>query len=157
MVAESALFWGYISRSLDRLVACLDGLDVDGLNWRPAAPEANSLYVLATHTLGNAAENLLEMLGNQPVGRDREAEFGVVAGADAAAMIAERWQSLRARIEAVLEGLPPDALDREYTHPRRGTITGREVLLIVARHAAEHLGQAELTRDLLRAHGNPSW
>jgi hypothetical protein len=30
-------------------------------------------------------------------------------------------------------------------------VTGRAILIVVARHAAEHLGQAELTRDLLRA------
>jgi hypothetical protein len=31
-----------------------------------------------------------------------------------------------------------------------GVLTGREVLLVVARHAAEHLGQVELTRDLTK-------
>jgi hypothetical protein len=51
---EALIFWRYIASSLDRLVACLDGLDADGLNWRPAATEANSLYALTTHTLGNA-------------------------------------------------------------------------------------------------------
>ncbi len=42
-------------------------------------------------------------------------------------------------------------LEREVTHPRRGALTGRDVLIVVARHAVEHLGQAELTRDLARA------
>jgi hypothetical protein len=32
-------------------------------------------------------------------------------------------------------------------------VTGREVLMILARHAAEHVGQAELTRDLAIAPG----
>jgi hypothetical protein len=36
-------------------------------------------------------------------------------------------------------------------HPRRGPLSGREILIVVARHAAEHLGQAELTRDLMKA------
>ena len=40
-------------------------------------------------------------------------------------------------------------LDRERVHPRRGLLTGREILIVVARHAAEHLAHAELTRDLL--------
>ncbi|CAN5843324.1 hypothetical protein BH10CHL1_BH10CHL1_01810 [soil metagenome] len=44
-----------------------------------------------------------------------------------------------------------DELTRVRSHPRRGQITGREILLVVACHAAEHRGQAELTRDLLFA------
>ena len=75
--SEPLLFWRYIASSLDRLVALLDGLSADDLDWRPPAPGANSLYVLAMHTLGNAEENLLEILGGQPIGRDREAEFAV--------------------------------------------------------------------------------
>jgi hypothetical protein len=36
-----------------------------------------------------------------------------------------------------------------------GVLTGREVLLVVARHAAEHLGQVELTRDLTKEASRP--
>lgn len=146
---EALLFWRFIASSLDRLVACLDGLDADDLNWRPPAPGANSLYALATHTLGNSEENILETLGGRAVGRDREAEFAAI-GASAGA-IAARWRELRAELARTLAALPAGALDTEYAHPRRGTLTGRAILIVVARHAAEHLGQAELTRDLLRA------
>ncbi len=59
MLPEPLLFWRYIASSLDRLVGCLDGLDAEALNWCPPAPGANSLYALATHTLGNAEENIL--------------------------------------------------------------------------------------------------
>jgi hypothetical protein len=50
-----------------------------------------------------------------------------------------------------LASLPVGDLDRERPHSRRGTLSGREVLLVVARHAAEHWGEAQLTRSLLRA------
>jgi hypothetical protein len=36
-------------------------------------------------------------------------------------------------------------------------LTGREILLVVARHAAEHLGQADLTRDLATAMQASTW
>lgn len=147
--SEPLVFWRYIASSLDRLVACLDGFDAASLNWRPAATDANSLYALTIHTLGNAEENILEMLCGIPVGRDRAGEFA--AHGDSSIGVAARWGDLRARLETALAQLPDDALDRVYQHPRRGTLTGREVLIVVARHAAEHLGQAELTRDLLRA------
>jgi hypothetical protein len=147
--SEPFLFWRYIASSLDRLVALLDGLRAEDLDWRPPAPGANSLYVLATHTLGNAEENLLETLGGQTIGRDREGEFAVQGGS--VEVVQARWRALRPRLAECLASLPPGALDAPRLHPRRGTITGRDILIVVARHSAEHLGQAELTRDLLLA------
>ena len=147
---ELALYWRALTSSLDRLLATLDGLSEEQLNWRPPAPNTNSLYALATHTIGNVEENLLGVLAGQSVQRDRDAEF-VASGASVAAL-RERWATLRGRVEAALANLPDGALDRDgYQHPRRGALSGRAVLLLVARHAAEHTGQAELTRDLLQA------
>lgn len=143
---EIALFWRYIASSLDRLVACLDHLSAAEINWRPL-PTANSLYVLATHTLANAEENLLGILCGLSVARQREAGFA--AEGVSAEIMRQRWQSMRAQVEQHLATLPATALDEQRQHPRRGAVTGRDLLIIVARHAAEHLGQAELTRDLL--------
>ena len=154
---ELALYWRKIAGSLERLLDTLDGLDEGQLNWRPPAPNANSLYALATHTMGNVEENLLGVLAGQPVERDRDGEFQ--ASGTTTDLLRERWATLRARIPEALANLPPGALDRQdYPHPRRGIISGREALLIVARHAAEHAGQAELTRDLLLARysGSPN-
>ena len=147
--SESLLFWRYISSSIDRLVALIDGLDAADLDWRPPAPETNSLYALAMHTMGNAEENLLGTLGGRPIARDRDGEFADYATARVAA--GARWGELRPRLAALLAELPDGALDADYPHPRRGSISGRDILSVVARHAAEHLGQAELTRDLRRA------
>lgn len=147
--SESDLFWRYIASALDRLIALLDGLGEGELNWQPPAAGANSLLALATHTLANAEENLLGTLGGQPVGRDHAAEFAARASSPAA--IAARWRELRPRLAELLAHLPDAALTAPVQHPRRGVVTGRDILIVVARHAAEHLGQAELTRDLLRA------
>jgi hypothetical protein len=99
--------------------------------------------------LGNTEENLLGVLCGQPVQRHREAEFtdqGI-----SAEVIQARWAQLRERILENIVQLSAADLDREREHPRRGRLTGRDVLIIVARHTAEHLGQAELTRDLILA------
>lgn len=146
---ELAAFSGFICRSMDRIVACLAGLDERHLNWRPPAPQTNSLYVLAIHTMANAEENILGTLCRQPIARRRDDEFTVhgTVAADAEAI----WRDLRARLNAALDQLDSAELEREHNHPRRGVLTGREILLVVARHTAEHQGQAELTRDLLRA------
>jgi hypothetical protein len=143
---EIASFHHFITGSLDRLVTLVGELDEAGLNWRPPAPNANSLFALATHTLGNAEENILQTLCDQSGSRRRDEEFA--SRGDSAAIV-ERWRMLRADLTAAMAALTPADLDDERSHPRRGALTGREVLLVVARHAAEHLGQAELTRDLL--------
>ncbi len=39
---------------------------------------------------------------------------------------------------------------KENITPHRGNLTGREILLMVAHHLAEHLGQAALTRDMAK-------
>ena len=145
---EVDIFWHRIRHTVDELVACLEGLDSDSLNWSPL-DDANSLYVLATHTMGNVRHNLLNVLCGLPITRDRDAEF--VATGASAAEIGARWNELKARISDAIEGLPAAELDRDRQHPHRGVITGREVLVVVAGHAAEHYGQAQLTRDLVRA------
>jgi hypothetical protein len=56
-----------------------------------------------------------------------------------AAQLADDWLELRTRLESALAAAPPEEM------------SGRDVLFVVARHAVEHLGQAELTRDLWAA------
>lgn len=146
---EAASFWRYISSSLDRLVQLSQTIDSDGLDWSPPAPGTNKIAVLVVHTLGNAEENILQTLCGQPVGRDRSGEFA--SRAATTDELRARWQDLRPRLKAALSQLTTVDLNSDKQHPRRGPIPGREVLIVVARHAAEHLGQAELTRDLYLA------
>jgi len=112
-------------------------------------PNANSLAVLATHITGNIEETVLGLICGQPRTRDREAEFRVTETDRAA--LQHRWQIVQAEIAQQLAQLPSSELARPRLHPRRGQLTGWEILLVVARHAAEHLAHAELTRDLLLA------
>ena len=147
---EAASFWRYISSSLDRLVQLTQTIDPDGLHWSPPAPSTNSIAVLVVHTLGNAEENILQTLSGHPIGRSRDDEF--VGRSSTADELQKQWRNLRPRLESALAQLPASDFDSTRVHPRRGSIRGREVLIVVARHAAEHLGQAELTRDLWNAH-----
>ena len=99
--------------------------------------------------MGNVRHNFLNVLCGLPITRDRDAEF--VARGASAAEIEARWNDLKAQVAEALDELPDAELDREKDHPHRGVITGRDVLVVVAGHAAEHYGQAQLTRDLARA------
>jgi hypothetical protein len=140
-----------VVEQVERIIACADDLGDDGVNWKPPAEETNSVYVLATHVLGNVRQNVLAILGNQPDQRDRDAEFRA-SGSSAAALRAQ-WTELREQVQATLPTLGQADLERVHDHPRRGTVTGLQTLVISATHAAEHAGQAELTRDLYRAMG----
>jgi DinB superfamily len=148
---EIESFQRFTFGTIDDLVGSLEGLTAAELNWRPTAPGTNSLYAIATHVLGNAEENVLHTVCGLAVVRSRAAELA--ASGTTWEPVREQWRDLRERIEAALARLPAGDLDRERPHPRRGALTGHEVLLVVARHAAEHWGEAQLTKSLLRAAG----
>lgn len=147
--SEVESFRHFIFNTIDSIVGALDGLTVEELNWRPPAPATNSLYAIATHALGNAEENLLGTLCRQPHTRNYAREFTAAAPVPDALRL--QWADLRERIAKSFEALSRDDLDAARQHPRRGIITGRDVLIVVARHTAEHWGEAQLTRSLLKA------
>jgi hypothetical protein len=146
---EAEMYLGFISRSLERVVATLDGLDAAALAWRPAAEDANCLLAIASHALVNAEDNVLGAVCGEQVRRERVGEF--VAAGLTAEQVRERWEALHKRMSAAMGELKARDLTAEREHPRRGRLTGRAVLIVAARHAAEHQGEAELTRHLLEA------
>ncbi len=156
MNAELTVYNAELRRQLDKLCDALDGLSAKQLNWRPPAPDTNSVYVIATHTLGNIRGWVLGICCSQPIDRDRAAEFQA-SGTDAGVLVACA-RALAQEIEAALRVLPPESLDepREArqdlwgagtTHP----FTGREALLHALEHIANHLGHIDVTRDLALA------
>jgi hypothetical protein len=147
--SEVESFQHFIFNTIDSIVGALDGLSAEELNGRPAAPATNSLYAIATHVLGNAEENLLGTLCRQPHGRNYATEFA--ASAPVPDAVREHWADLRERIAKHLGSLTREELDGAREHPRRGIITGRDVLIVVARHTTEHWGEAQLTRSLMKA------
>jgi hypothetical protein len=60
-----------LRRIFERLCEALDGLSERELNWHPPLAEANSIYAIATHTLGNARAWILGICCDQPIERDR--------------------------------------------------------------------------------------
>lgn len=146
--SKALTLWRFISRSVERLLACLDGLDAAALNWRPL-PNASSLYNLSAHIIGNIEETVLRVICGHKIVRDRDAEFSIV-GSDTVALRAH-WERLATQIIRDLTYMTPIDLDRLRLHPRRGMVSAWEILIVVARHAAEHLAHAELTRDLFLA------
>jgi hypothetical protein len=134
-----------------RLLETTLGLDETAVNWKPPAPGTNSLLVLVTHALGSAEEHVVGVAAGMTVVRSRPAEFAAKGGA---AHLAARAEEVRRRIHdalATLEGRLDEERDppmREWPRPR-GTVRDRLVHSIA--HTAEHVGHAQLTRDLMKA------
>jgi len=137
-------FRGRLLRELDRIVKSLDGLDEAAVNWTPDSPSANSLLVLATHALGAAEEHVVRQVAGKPITRSRASEF---AATGAATLVGQRADEVRRRITDALDGFDPARLGEARESPF-GERTVRDWLVHAVAHAAEHAGQAELTRDL---------
>ena len=161
--SETESYLWALSGTIDAVLECLDGLTASELLWRPEVPDggvgpgappgegggANTLFAIATHVMGNAEQNIVEFLGGEPVDRHRREEF--LAEGASLAPLRERWRAMEQHFARVLAAVSRDELERERDHPNRGRITGREVALSATRHANEHLGEAQLIRQLILA------
>ncbi|MBO0776181.1 MAG: DUF664 domain-containing protein [Actinobacteria bacterium] len=142
----------YVDRAVDAMTGIVVGLGDEQANRRPGLPGANSPYVLLRHCLGVMDYWGGQVVAGREVQRDRDAEFrasGPVAELAAAAQEAKR--RFRADLAAADPAAPPRG-----THPTAGrgelemTSQGH-ALLHVMEELCQHLGHAEITRDLLQA------
>jgi hypothetical protein len=153
---ELAAYDAELAWILDQICVSLQGLTAAQLNWRPPTGAANSACAIVTHVVGSTRVYALGFGGGRPVARDRAAELAA-AGSDGAALIAS-VRALAAERGAALAALAPADLDQRLTPapelwgtgpPRE--ISRREALVESVRHAALHLGEVRLTRDLALA------
>ena len=157
MHPETAEYEESIAGRFALMCEALDGLTAAQLDWRPDLPEANSAWVLAVHTLGNARAWTLGIACGQPMGRDRPGEFASARGD--AGRFRDEVAAFAKELHAALEQLDGAALDRRLVPPQElwGEGTVREVsvryaLLHVVEHATLHLGHLQVTAQLARAH-----
>ena len=140
----------YVERAVDQMADIVTGLGDDLANRRPALPGANSPYAILRHCLG-----VMEFWGGQVVAgrvvqRDRAAEFrasGPVAGLVAATKDAKN--AFRADVATADAAAPPRAQPGADADELEGRSQG-SALLHVLEEVTQHLGQMELTRDVLR-------
>ena len=158
MDAEIEAYSRQIRSLLERVRASLDGLSEAQFNWRPPFDGANSSYVIAAHTLGNARVWVLGIACGRPMGRDRPAEF---RAAGSHGQLADETAALSREIEEALDALPPSALERRlvpspelWGEGEPHEISVRRALIEVVEHASIHLGELHLTRELALREGH---
>jgi Protein of unknown function (DUF664) len=142
----------YVDRAVDAMSGIVSELGDELANERPSLPGTNSPYAILRHCLG-----VMEFWGGQvvagcPVRRDRDAEFraaGPCAGLIAAAGEAKR--QFQADASAADPGAPPRGSHPGMRQGELEVLTQGHALVHVMEEICQHLGQMELTRDILRA------
>ena len=141
-----------IDASLDAMRAAITGASADALNRRPAGEDTNPVAVLVVHALSSTRWWLSMALGAPLPDRDRPSEFlTAVAGADE---LIEVFDPIAADCRALLNTdavFDPGAIRED---PREGEqVTAAWALFHAVEHLREHVGHAELTRQLFDRHG----
>lgn len=137
--------------SLDAMVAILEEFGTSAANRIPDLPGANSPYAIVFHCVGMLrfwAGSVVAGLGIQ---RDRDAEF--TASGTVEDLIADVRLSRAQLPEWVDIALTDGIRDRSPVGSTRvaavETATPEWVLLHISRELAQHLGQLQITMDLL--------
>lgn len=139
-------YLGTVRLLQEELLKQMDGLGQAGLDWTPC-PGANSLAVLAAHLAGSQRYWLSEVLGARPSQRDRDAEFAT-RGAGRDRLVAQLEAALE-EAAATVGSLSLDSLAEVRLSPRHGReYTVAWVLHHALEHLAQHVGHAQLTRQL---------
>jgi hypothetical protein len=150
----------YVDAALDSMIGILDELGDELANERPALPGANAPYAIVNHCLGVMEFWAGYVVSGRHVERDRAGEF--TATGQVGSLVA-RVRSAKGQLRADIALLEPGAGPRGALKPGHGdppqNKTQGGALLHVYEELAQHLGQMEITRDLLVAgseHNRPT-
>ena len=140
----------YCVVKLDQLMAVVAAMDDETANTVPSFPGANSPYQILSHCLGMATDWSRTVNRGIPTPRDRDAEFAASGPVEELLRRAEHTrEQFLADADATDLNAPPLApkpIPRNWWQT-----TARQVLLHVFEELSQHLGQLEITRDVIGA------
>ena len=128
-----------------RLRKAIEGLDPETLD-RVIAPETNSIAVLIAHVSGSEL-GWLHLAAGREFKRDRAAEFRTRSktAAELAAMIDRAARLMPDLVRGAIDG----GLETVRRRRENEELTAGYSLIHALEHLAEHVGQIELTRQLV--------
>ena len=142
----------YCDESLDSYAAIVTALGDDLVNARlDGVPGSNSAFALVTHVQGMTTRWVRTVNRGVVVPRDRPAEFTATGTVGEALGIVA---ATRAVLHEDARAASPREQPANPAHEKDGSIsyaTQGDVLLHVYEELAQHLGQLEVTRDVLLA------
>lgn len=146
----------YLRTRRDRLLACLDGLGEYDVR-RPLTPTGTNLLGLVKHVASVQLDYFGEVF-DRPSGRvlpwyadDAEPDADLWVPADETREgVVELHHFSAAQADATIEALPLDAVGRvPWWPPGRAAVTLHLVLAHVLAETAQHLGHADILRELV--------
>ena len=140
---EAGLYRYHLRRLVSWYLEALDPLPLEVFQWRPPAPDGNSLAAICMHAVTSAEWWVLSCVGDGPLERDRDAEF---AAGITWAGLRPRFQAFLERAERLLDGMTSDDLQVLSRHPA-GDRMRRRCLTHTIEHLGLHLGHVEITID----------
>ncbi len=149
MLKEAEMYLVVLRDLRNQITDLLEKFPDEALDWRPVQGEGematNSAAVMAFHLAGSENFFMREVIGGQPVHRDRDGEF--IAKGVPKAELKRRLEAGQALAQTVLSSLTSAQLEESRKWGNR-TETVRRVILLVLAHFANHLGHMQLTHQL---------
>src|SRR5579875_3480058 len=157
---RSGFRW-YMGQSAGRARAAGGAVPGRGAAWRaagaderPDLPGANSPYAILTHCLGVMEFWGGHVVAGRAVERDRPAEFRAAGPvADLAERARQAQDQLRSDVALAQPSAPVRGVLSEKDRQKPLGRTQGGALMHVYEELAQHRGQMEITRDILRANG----
>lgn len=140
----------FCDHALDQMAGIVADLGDDLATRTPGLPGANSPYALLTHCLGVVEFWVGHVVLGRDSHRDRDAEFSATGPVEP---LLEQSRETRHRLAKDLRDLDPDAPVRNPSpgRPESQPMSRAYALQHLYTELAQHLGQLEITRDLLLA------
>jgi len=152
VTATQDVYLWFADRALAQMAEIVGTLGDELANRRPAITGANSPYAILTHCLGVVEYWGGAAVAERAVLRDRDAEFRASGSVQVLVRrTAEARRRLREDLEGLESGAAPAHVVRDPADPVPYTETKGAVLLHITEELYQHLGQMELTRDMLLA------
>jgi hypothetical protein len=149
MISTDDYLW-YVDAALDSMVEIVTSLGDELANRAPDLPGANSPYAILTHCLGVMAYWGGDVVAGRDIERDRQAEF-VATGS--VADLVKRTQEARRQFASDVARVEAQAPARGDVRPDDRVIpigrTQGGALIHVYEELSQHLGQMEISRDIL--------
>jgi len=151
MISSDDYVW-FVNRTLDQMVEILRQLGDEHASERPELPGANSAFGIVTHCLGVMTSWAGHLVAGREVVRDREAEFQ--ATGDVESLVA-KIDVARVQFRVDVDAAQLDAPLHFAVSPADAALPlGKRqgaALVHIFEELAQHLGQMEITRDILVA------
>ncbi|HWF16244.1 MAG TPA: DinB family protein [Acidimicrobiales bacterium] len=150
-VVQPDYLW-FADLALGGMARIVEDLGDELANRRPSFPDSNTPYAILTHCLGVVEYWAGATVAGRSIERDRPAEF---TASGPVAPLLERAAAAQQRLSDDLHGLDtwsePQSVRRSPDDPVPYAETKGAVLLHILEEVFQHLGQMEITRDVLRA------